>query len=415
MPFFIFLRDNLRWLSAGLLLTFFSSFGQTYFISLVAGDLRAEFGLSHGAFGGLYMAATLCSALSLTFVGKAVDNFPLALVAGGVVAGLALFTAGMASVSSVAMLFVVLYGLRLFGQGMMTHVAMTAMGRWYDAQRGRAVSIASLGIQCGEASLPLVFVTLAGLLGWRGTWWLGVAVLVLVALPALLLLLKVERVPRGTVLTDERPVAQRQWTRAEVLRDPAYWIISAGTLAPPFIGTTIFFHQVYLVELRGWSIELFAGSFTFMAAMTITFALIAGQLVDRFSAVALLPTFLVPLGLSCLTLGLLDAQWSVFVFMALLGLSYGFSSTLFGALWPEIYGLKHLGSIRAVMVAILVFATALGPGLTGYLIDAGIPLPTQIVFMGVYCLAMVGIMIFVTSRLRQRSLPAVHPSDTSRS
>ncbi|QGZ33470.1 MFS transporter [Stappia indica] len=402
MPFFTFLRDNLRWLGAGLLLTFFSSFGQTYFISLVAGDLRAEFGLSHGAFGGLYMAATLCSALSLTFVGKAVDRFPLALVSGGVVAALALFTAGMASVSSVAMLFVVLYGLRLFGQGMMTHVAMTAMGRWYDAQRGRAVSIASLGIQCGEASLPLVFVTLAGLLGWRGTWWLGVGVLVLVALPALLLLLKVERVPRGTIHTDERPIVQRQWTRGEVLRDPAYWIISAGTLAPPFIGTTIFFHQVYLVELRGWSMEMFASAFMAMSAMTISCALLAGYLVDKVTALRLLPTFLLPLGLACVLLGAVTHPFAAFGFMALLGISYGFSSTLFGALWPEIYGARHLGSIRSVTVAMMVFASALGPGLTGYLIDAGVAYSLQVYAMALYCLLAALALTLVSRHVRQR-------------
>lgn len=197
MPFLVFLRTNLRWLGAGLLLTFFSAFGQTYFISLSAGELRETFDLSHGAFGGLYMGATLCSAISLTYVGKFVDTHPLALVAGAVVFGLALFSSAMASVSSVTMLFFVLFGLRLFGQGMMTHVAMTAMGRWYEAQRGRAVSIAALGMQCSEAILPLTYVALAAGLGWRGTWWAGAGVLLLVALPLLLLLLRVERVPRG--------------------------------------------------------------------------------------------------------------------------------------------------------------------------------------------------------------------------
>ena len=402
MPFFSFIRENLRWLFAGLLLTFFSSFGQTYFISLVAGDLRAEFDLSHGEFGGLYMAATLLSALSLTFVGKVVDSQPLALVSGGVVVALALFSAGMAGVSSVAMLFVVLYGLRLFGQGMMTHVAMTAMGRWYDAQRGRAVSVASLGIQCGEASLPLVLVTLSGIVGWRGAWWVGVAVLLLVALPALMLLLKVERIPRGTIHSDGGVAPQRQWTRAEVLRDPAYWVMSAGTLAPPFIGTTIFFHQVYLVELRGWSMELFASAFMAMSAMTITCALLAGYLVDRVTALRLLPVFLIPLGLACVLLGTVTHPAAAFGFMALLGISYGFSSTLFGALWPEIYGSRNLGSIRSITVAMMVFASALGPGLTGYLIDAGVAYSTQVYAMAAYCLVAALALTLTSRHVRQR-------------
>ena len=414
MSFLFFLRDNARWLAGGFLLTFFSSFGQTFFISLSAGDVRREYGLSHGDFGLIYMAATLGSALTLPKLGQIVDRHSAQKVAMVTMPVLALAAVMMSVSRNIALLGLSIYMLRLFGQGMMTHNAMTSMARWFAAQRGRAVSITTLGHNAGEAVFPLLFVLIAGLVGWRNSWLVAAGVLMFVALPAIAGLIAVERAPRASDPVSTKPVA-RDWARAEVLGDPLFYLLLMGVMAPGFIGTTIFFHQVYLVELRGWSLELFAGSFTFMAAMTITFALISGQLIDRFSAVSLLPSFLVPLGLSCLVLGLLDAQWSVFVFMALLGLSYGVSSTLFGALWPEIYGLKHLGSIRSVMVAILVFATALGPGLTGYLIDTGIPLPAQIVVMGLYCLVMVAVMSFVARRLRQRSLPAPHPSDTSRS
>lgn len=174
-------------------------------------------------------------------------------------------------------------------------------------------------------------------------------------------------------------------------------------MAPGFIGTTIFFHQVYLVDLRGWSIEVFASSFTAMAATTIAFALLSGQLIDRFTGVALLPGFLLPLTAACFTLGTFEGQWSAFAFMALLGLSYGFSSTLFGSIWPEIYGTRNLGSIRALTVAIMVFATAMGPGLTGYLIDIGVDYPAQIVAMGVYCLLISFVMLYVSRRVRGRT------------
>lgn len=413
MSFLVFLRDNARWLAGGFLLTFFSSFGQTFFISLSAGDVRREYGLSHGDFGLIYMLATLGSALTLPKLGQVVDRHSARRVALVVMPMLAVAAVMMSVSQNVVLLVVSIYMLRLFGQGMMTHYAMTAMARWFAAQRGRAVSVTTLGHNAGEAVFPLLFVFVAGVVGWRNSWLIAAAVLILVALPAVAGLIAVERAPRASDPASSRPAA-RDWTRGEVLGDPLFYLLLMGVMAPGFIGTTIFFHQVYLVELRGWSIELFAGSFTFMAAMTITFALVAGQLIDRFSAVAMLPSFLVPLGLSCLVLGLFEAQWSVFAFMALLGVSYGFSSTLFGALWPEIYGLKHLGSIRAVMVAILVFATAMGPGLTGYLIDAGIALPAQVVAMGLYCLAMVVVMSLVTRRLQGRSLRWNHASDTSR-
>lgn len=179
-------------------------------------------------------------------------------------------------------------------------------------------------------------------------------------------------------------------------------------LAPGFIATTIFFHQVYLVELRHWSLEVFAGAFVVSSTLTVVFSLVTGYLIDRYSAVDILPFYLVPLAAACFTLAFIDSQWSAFAFMALLGASLGSSTTLFGALWPEIYGVRHLGSIRAVIVALMVFATAMGPGITGFLIDAGVPYSWQIAGMGIYCLFGIFVMNAVRSEVQSRNtvLPA---------
>jgi MFS family permease len=413
MSFLLFIRENARWLAGGFLLTFFSSFGQTFFISLSAGSIREDYGLTHGGFGMVYMLATMASALTLPKLGQIVDLYPARKVAMITMPVLALAAVLMAFSTHVVMLVVAIYMLRLFGQGMMTHNAMTAMGRWFSAQRGRAVSLVTLGHNAGEAVFPLLFVLVVGLVGWRNSWLVAAAVLVLLALPAIGLLIAVERAPRSSdPVSLKRPV--RDWTRAEVVRDPTFYLLLMGVMAPGFIGTTIFFHQIYLVELRGWSLEVFASSFAFMAAMTVTFVLVSGQLIDRFSAIAMLPSFLLPLGVACIVLGTFEGQWSAFAFMGLMGISYGFSSTLFGAVWPEVYGLKNLGSIRALIVAVLVFATAMGPGVTGFLIDLGVSYPLQIVTMGVYCLVMVLPMTRIARRLKVRRLPADGVSDTSR-
>ncbi|MCC0036107.1 MAG: MFS transporter [Hoeflea sp.] len=400
-----FLRDNARWVAGGFLLTLFSSFGQTYFISLSAGDIRAEYGLSHGGFGTIYMIATLASAATLPQLGKIVDRISVASTVALAAPVLALACVLMAWSRSLVLLVLSIYLLRLFGQGMFTHISMTAMGRWFAAQRGRAISLASIGVNFGEALFPISFVGVAALIGWRGSWLVAATVLLLVALPLIYSLLKVERTPQSVVQDPGRPVA-REWTRAEVVRDPLFWASLSGVLAPPFIGTTIFFHQVYLSELRGWGPSVFAASFAIMSSMTILFALIAGQLVDRFSAIRLLPSFLVPLSLSCFVLASTDAPWGAYAFMALMGISYGFSSTLFGALWPELYGSKHLGGIRSLIVAFMVFATAMGPGLTGALIDAGISYPGQIAAMGIYSVAVIVIMTLVSRRALARQQPA---------
>jgi len=174
-------------------------------------------------------------------------------------------------------------------------------------------------------------------------------------------------------------------------------------LPPAFISNTIFFHQVYLAQLRGWSTEVMASAFPLYATVSVVCVLIAGQVVDRKSALAVLPYYLLPFGIGCLILGAVEAPWAAFAFMVLYGLMDGFSLTLFGTLWPEIYGTRHLGAIRAVLVAIMVFASALGPGLAGILIDSGVSLFAIIMVMGLYCLAISALILVLRKKIAARA------------
>ncbi|MBP0615922.1 MFS transporter [Jiella mangrovi] len=401
MQFLTFMGRNARWLAGGFLLCFFSSFGQTFYISLSNGDIRREFDLSNGDFGLIYMAATLASAATLPALGWTLDRFKAWQVAAATVLCLSLATAVMSLAASLPLLVLALYMLRLFGQGMMTETAMTATGRWFAANRGRAMALISLGFHIGTGLFPLVFVVVAAWLGWRGTWLACGAVLLVVALPVVAWTTYRDRDPQSEPKTRERP-AVRDWTLKEVVASPTFWLVASAVLAPPFIGTTIFFHQVYLTELRGWPIEVFASGFAVMSATTVVFALLCGSLVDRFSAVRLLPFFLIPMALACFVIGGFSAVAAIFVFMVLLGISNGFSSTLLGALWPELYGTKHLGSVRSVTVALMVLASALGPGVTGVLIDWQVSYPLQIGTMGLYCMGISVVMALVA--LRQRAV-----------
>ncbi|MBL4726042.1 MAG: MFS transporter [Rhizobiaceae bacterium] len=399
--FFSFFRENLRWIMGGFLMTFCSSFGQTFFIALSGKEIRTEYGLSNGEFGGIYMFATLGSAMVLPQVGKLVDIISVSRTALIITPMLALACVSMAFSDSFYMLLLTLFGLRLFGQGMMTHTAMTAIGRWFAGHRGRAVSMVALGQQSGETVFPLIFVFISLAVGWRNTWLMGAFFLVVFALPVIFGLMRVERQPRST----DKPATastSRDWQRGEVMRDGLFWAMSIGVFAPSFIGTSVFFHQAHLVEIRDWTQQFFASSFVIMSVVTVCSGLMAGQLIDKYSAVKILPFFLLPLGIACILLGFIEARYGLFLYMALLGVSYGTATTLFGALWPEIYGTKYLGSVRSIIVALMVLSSALGPGITGYLIDYGIPFPSQIVVMGVYCLAVSVVMLFVSRQVANR-------------
>jgi MFS family permease len=219
----------------------------------------------------------------------------------------------------------------------------------------------------------------------------------LVGYPLITGLLRIERVPHSHELDASRQRTARDWTRREVIRDPVFYLLLAGTLAPPFIGTTIFFHQGYLIALRGYDPLVFAAAFPVMAVTTVLFGLVCGHLIDRFGALRLLPFFLAPLAVASAAVGLVTPAWGIYLFMFLLGISNGFTQTLLGALWPEVYGLANLGGIRALIVSAMVLATALGPGLTGVLIDLGLPLPGQMLWMALWC-AVASIAMAMASR-----------------
>ena len=399
---YAFLKQNFRWIAGGFLLTYFSSFGQTFFVSASIAEWQAAFDLSHGEIGRLYMFATLASALCLPFLGRLVDVVPERHSILLVIPVLAAATLLAAYAPSVTVLAVAIFLLRLFGQGMMTQIALTATGRWFALQRGRAVSLVVLGHQCGEATLLLAFTSLAVGHGYRAGWVAGAAALMLVGLPFAYWAFSKPRTTRHHLDEHGELPEQRHWTRAEVLRDPIFWILLTGVLAPPFIGTIIFYHQDYLTALNGWPPRFYALSLSVMAITTVTFVLLGGAIIDRYRAATVLPVFLLPLAATCFVFASGGPPASLLVAMVLLGMSYGFSSTLFGAVWPEVYGTAHLGSIRSSIFATMVFATAAGPGLTGTLIDRGIPLPAQMTWFGVYCLLAAVAVSFASLRLRAR-------------
>jgi len=373
-----FVHANARFLAFGLLAVGLSGLGQTYFIALFGGEIRAALALSHGDFGLLYSAATLVSGLTIGWAGRWLDRLDLraflAVVCGGVAAGGLL----MAGAETVWAMGVAMFLLRFAGQGLMTHMAFTSMGRYFESGRGKAVSIAAMGMPLGEALLPAVVVAAVAAVGWRQTWLLAAVMVVLVALPLLLWLLRGhgERKRRFHAAEDTggTEAGGRQWTRGEVLRDARFYLLLPAVLAGPFIVSALFFHQVHIAEAKGWTLSWLATSFIGFAAMHVLGLLVFGPLVDRIGARRLLGVFLLPMaaGLGVLASG--DAHWVAPVYMLLMGVSMGATGTLLGALWPELYGVIHLGAIRAVVQAAMVVSTALSPGLIGLLIDAGVGL-----------------------------------------
>lgn len=411
-----------RLLLAGALMTFASSFGQNFFIAVFGGEIRAAFGMGHGAFGGLYTVATLASAATLVWLGGMADRYPIRRLCALALLCLAASAAAMAGVASVWWVLAALFGLRLFGQGMLSHLSMTSMARWFDGgSRGRALGIAVLGNPVGEATLPMLAVLAAGWIGWRWTWAAAAAFLALAVLPAMLWLLRHEPAPepaaRGRRASETgapeagateaaAPAGRRHWTRREVLADPVIYLLLPGLLAPSFINTSIFFHQAHLTEVKGWALAWFVACYPFGAAANVASSLGTGWAIDRWGAARVLPFFLLPMALGLGALASSSDPLAVPVYMALAGASMGAMQPLLGALAADLYGTRHLGSVRATIVACLVLSSAVGPGLVGWVVDAGLDLGRQLAGMAAYTLAAAALLLVPRARLARAARDA---------
>lgn len=379
-----FLRQNAAWLLAGFLLTFASSFGQTFFIAVFAGEIRAAYGLTHGNWGAIYAVATASSAVVMVWAGTLTDKVRIRHIGVTILAGLALATAAMFWIREVWALAVVVFLLRLFGQGLMGHCAMVAMARWFVARRGRAVSIASLGVATGEALLPISFVALMGLMDWRLLWLVAAGMLFLLT-PVLAVLLRRERTPQSH---DESSggagMAGRMWTRSQAFRHPVFWLMLPAMIGPPTWTTAFFFQQVPLADAKGWTHVSLVSLFPLYTALSVAFMLVAGGIVDRIGSRRLALYYLVPIVLGYIVFAIAPTIGWGAVGIVLLGIGNGLNVMMMGTFWAEAFGTRYLGAIRAMTAAFMVMGTALGPALTGYLIDLGFTFPVQSFGIAVY-------------------------------
>ncbi len=381
-----FLRANASFLAAGVLLTFGSSFGQTFFISIFAGEIRTAFGLSHGAWGGIYTLGTTASALLMIWAGGLTDHFRARILGAAAMVLLAIGCMAMALLpeSWVWALAVVIFTLRFAGQGMMTHISVVAMARWFVATRGKALSISSMGVALGQAVLPLLFVWGLGFTGWRMLWAVA-AGLILLAVPAALGLLRQERTPQSIAMSSQSTgMSGQHWTRNRAVSHWLFWALVPALLGPPAWGTALFFQQVHLAEVQPWTLAQFVALMPLFTGVIIASNFATGAALDRLGTARLMPFFMVPWTLAFLVLNQADSIGIAALGLVFAGIGTGMQSVLPGAFWAEFYGTRYIGSIKSAAAAIMVFGTAIGPGISGVLIDRGIDFPHQMLGIAIY-------------------------------
>lgn len=395
-----FLTSNRQWLAAGALLTLLSSFGQTFFISIFAAQIQGDFSLSHGNWGAIYGLGTAASAVVMIWAGGLTDRFrarSLGMVVLVLLAGSCLL---MAINPYAVLLPVVIFALRLTGQGMTSHIAIVAMARWFVASRGRALAVTTLGFSLGEAVLPLLFVALMAFLDWRVLWVLAAAI-ALLGVPILWRLLGEERTPQSMAGENQSfGMNARHWTRTDTLGHPLFWFMVPALIGPAAFNTAFFFQQVYFAEIKGWSHLSLVALFPIYTVVGIAAMILSGIALDRFGTARLIPFFQLPMVVAFVTFALAQSLAGAAIGFVFLALTTGANSTLPNAFWAEFYGTRHIGAIKAMAAAVMVLGSAIGPGLTGGLIDLGVDLNVQYAGVAAYFLLATACMWIGIQRAR---------------
>lgn len=364
-----------RLLGFGALLMSMSSAGQTFFIALFGTQVRDAFSLSDGDFGSVYAAATIASALTVAWAGRFVDSMSVRKFTAVIAVMLSSACLLLAWSPSLPVLVVSLYLLRLSGQGLMVHTAMTTVARALPSDRGKAIGLAALGLALGEALFPIAAVGGISSLGWRPVW---VANATFVLLGSAVALMLVQTRSGGTPAL-AAPVLPPGHKEFAIWRNPRFARSLPLLLCAPFMSTGIFFHQARLAQEKDWSLRLIATWFVAYALSRAASLLLIGAVLDRHSAARILPLLAVPLGLAMLLIAVVRQPWVVPVYMLLFGLAAAASSTLETALWAETYGPHRLGRVRALTQGWGVLASGLAPAVMGLLLDRGVSLSAQAV------------------------------------
>jgi len=392
------IKQSIKIIIFGFIFTFFSSFGQSFFIGLFNSNIRADLNITHGQFGTIYALATLISSFSLVWIGKKIDDFKLINFSLFVIFLLFFSSIFFSLVNNIYLLFVGIFFLRLSGQGLMSHTATASISRYFNLNRGKALSVTWLGLSAAEFIMPITMVFFLSVYSWRNIW-ISIALLTILCLPVLsfLTVKKISLSSREKVSKNLKKNNIKNWKRKEILLDPKFYLISLVMLALPAINTGVFVYQSFILESKNWGDFVIAKSFMFYAILSVATLFISGPLVDKFTSRKILPLMNIPSLFAMLILFYFDNYTSSYFLLGLMGISNGLANVLGSSTWAEIYGVKYIGSIKALTTSMMVFSTAFGTAIFGFIIDFGYSIEVIAMVSFLYILA-ANILIIIFRR-----------------
>ena len=384
----------------GFIFTFFSSFGQSFFLGLFNAPIRNELGITHGQFGNIYAMATIFSSVLLIWVGKKIDEYQIFYYSFFVIILLFLSSLFFSFINSIFLLAIGIFLMRFSGQGLMSHTSTTTISRFFEKSRGKALSTIWFGLSSAEFILPVFVTYFFVIYSWR-TVWQGIAIIIILFLP-IVIFNTIRSVKLESREKDQNPKINlkiKSWRRVEVIKDFRFYIVSLNMLAMPWVATGVFVYQSFITESKMWSIYSIPKAFMVYSITSIVTLFFSGFLVDKFTSRKLIPLMNIPLLFAMLVLFYYEQEISAFIFLGLIGVSNGLANVLGSSTWAEIYGVKYIGSIKALTTALMVFSTAFGTALFGALIDRGYDIENIALIAGIYIIVSLVLLVSIRSKL----------------
>ena len=355
---------------------FFSGPGQTYSNSAFIDQYIDYFGWSRSEVSGLYSAATLVAGMIMVFVGRFIDRFGqrAMMVIVGTLFALACFF--NSTVSSMWMLAVGFFLIRLLGQGSMSLIPNTLVAQWFVKKRGRAFSFMTLGSFASAMLFPIMNTWLIQTWDWQFAWrfW-GVALLVIfVPIAFFFVRNKPEDMglePDGDtaskqeqvkpMLTTEIADVSEDWTLAEAAKTRAFWAILICVGIPAMVNTGITFHMVSIFNANGLSMELAATILGMMAFVGIPMSFVSGFITEKVKTNYLLAIVFIIQFIYLLLLIVTKNVFLAILFGLIWGISGGLERIALNIIWPNYFGRAHIGSISGVGTTVAVLGSSFGP------------------------------------------------------
>ncbi len=385
----------------GFIFTFFSSFGQSFFLGLFNAPMRNELGISHGQFGNIYATATICSSLLLIWVGKKIDDYRILNYSLFVIILLFLSALFFSFINSIYFLALGIFLMRFSGQGLMSHTSTTTISRFFERTRGKALSTAWFGLSTAEFILPVFVTYLLVIYSWRSVWQ-GIAILVIIFLPIVILntIKSIQLDSREEIKNyDDKKIEIKSWRRKDVIKDYRFYVVSLNMLAMPWIATGVFVYQSFISDSKMWETYTIPKAFMVYSITSIVTLFISGFLVDKFTGRKLILFMNIPLLLAMFTLFQFNNEIFAYIFLGLIGISNGLANILGSSTWAEIYGVKYIGSIKALTTAFMVFSTAFGTAVFGLLIDNGFTIENIAFTSAIYILLSLFLLVLIRKKV----------------